>query len=346
MNRPSYVIFLLVTLFAIGSLSTTVAYADSLKLPVLSDDNVVGINVYTNYQSDNRYTVNIQVQYQVDNYFEVPETITYFSMDGTQIFTIPVQDEFIQANTPVVAGEEAELTQAELDKIEQQKHIEEIRMKIDAEKNQFYQDFITCLETFETKHPVRYEAWQRTAEIEDFVLADKVPTSSNLSTIEKAIKLKTEECRHMMSFNDFGPWEANKIIDGLIVHPGLDESDSPLTVDITQSDIDEQAEIAENQKKHYNDPYKELEGINRGNSDVHLEDKSEFCQSTAFEIDPSGQICPINSLITHYEQYKEKTPEQIHDELQQLLCETYSHQYQSNRVPNWLSHCEFANSEG
>lgn len=169
------------------------AYADSIKLPELSDENLRGVNVFTTYQSDNRYTVNIQVQYQVDSHLEVPEVITYFSMDGTQIFSIPAQDEFVTANTPIVITAEPELSETELEKISQDQRFEEVQMKIEAEKNQFYDDFITCLELFEQESPVKYEAWFRTSDIEDFVFPDKAPTASNLSSYEKAIKLKHQE---------------------------------------------------------------------------------------------------------------------------------------------------------
>jgi len=93
------------------------------------------------------------------------------------------------------------------------------------------------------------------------------------------------------------------------------------------------------------DPYQEFTGINRGNSSVHLEDKSDFCQKTAWEIEASGELCPMTAFLDYYQSNPEKTSEEIYNDTQQLLCDEYSSQYTPSRHPDWLSHCDFANED-
>jgi hypothetical protein len=338
-------VFSLVAVLAIGSASLIPAYADSIPQPDLSKDKAIGSTTYVTFQSDYRYTVITETQYQVEGPLQVPEVITYPSIDGTQIFTIPLKELFIKANTPVVAGEEAELTQSELDKIAQQKRHEDLRQEIEAEKLKFYPEVKTCLEEFQKNNPIGYEGWLRTANMDDWTIPTNVPQANNLNYYEKDAKKKHQACLHMTNYTDIHIWEANKVQDRPQLQ-SLDESDSPLTVPVTEADILAEAQRAEEQKRHYINPYKDFEGENRGNPDVHLEDKSQFCQTTAWEIDASGQLCPMNALIQHYEQQVEKTPQQIHEELQELLCDEYQHQYTAVRHPDWLSHCVFDEDEG
>lgn len=339
---------LVTVVVSLGSLAIP-TYADSLKLPSLSDDNVVGMNVYTNYQSDNRYTVNIEVQYQVNSPLEVPNVITYFSIDGTQIFTIPVQEEFITKNTPIVAGEEPELTAEEIEKIAQEARHDKIKQKIEAETTQFFEDFTTCLELFKEEDSVKYEAWLRTAGLEDFIFPDNPPTKSNLSSNEQLIKQKHQECIHMRAYQDFGPWEANKIIDGHELGKSLDESDSPHTVDITAEDILAEAQRAEEQKRHYINPYKDFTGENRGNP-YSGESKADFCQRVNWTIDVDGEHCPIKDKIEL--DLKSSTLEEQQRIAQETQCKAFlpptdaAHYKDAwEKRPAFLSHCEFVETE-
>lgn len=327
---------------------TSDIHAEEVRLPALSTDNLEGVNVFTTYQSDNRYTVNIQVQYQVGSALEVPETITYFSMDQTQIFTIPVKQEFIAKNNPIVANE-TPLSEEELRAIEQLHEQDLLREKIQAEKTQFYTDFITCLETFEREQPIRYEGWFRTSEVQDYLLPDKVPTDNNLDSFEKAAKKKHQECVHMMNFVDVGPWEANKIIDGNELGPGLDTSDSPLTVEITDADILAEAKRAEASEKTYQDPNQEFEGVNRGNP-YSGESKDDLCQPVSWIISPSGQICPLKDKLELESGQTNTSLTQQEAIAKQAACDHYAPLYTHSKSawenkPIFLAHCEFKGDE-
>lgn len=323
---------------------TTTAYADTVMLPELSTEHVSGVNVFTTYQSDNRYTVNIQVQYQVENQLQVPDTITYFSIDGSQLFTIPLKEEFVEANNPsVVEGSSTPLTEEEVKALAQLERLAEKRAELAAERDQFYPVVKTCLEEFKQDNPIAYEGWFRTANLEDWQIPTKVPQSSNLSYHELIAKKQYEACLHMKNFGDIGLWEAHKIIDH--VEPqSLDDTDSPHTVEVTEQDIINEANRAAALAKHYTDPYQDWQGAVLQGPDVSVESKMDLCQKVHWSIEEDGEFCPLKD----YNEVASQEPEDPIAKAQQIMCETYlpapdEANYKSaweNRM-SILEHCPF-----
>ncbi len=142
MTNPAILPIALLSI-VLTSLLVPSAFAESLQLPDLPADGATGINVYPTFQSEFRSTIHIEVQYQHQGPTDVPLTITYFSLDGSQAIPIPLQDLFIKANNPVQMGDTLtpEEKQSQLDETLQR--IEDRQAEVKAKQDAFYSQLHT-----------------------------------------------------------------------------------------------------------------------------------------------------------------------------------------------------------
>lgn len=294
----------------------SLAYADTLPLPQLSDENVTGVNVYTSFQSDNRWTTVIEVQYQVTSPLEVPETITYFSIDGTQTEVIPVRDQFIEANTPVIITPET-LTEEEQKQIDIQNRLEENEKKQQEIRDQKLDKALTCLYGQTEDGTITWQAERETLKLQKTTYFHQLPADYQL----KQLELWTEECKIKENYwATSHPYFTNKALTEAVEIDwplGLDETDAPWTVDVTPEMLQAEAIRAENIPKHWNDPYQGFTGAELNPP----EGPRNTCQPVHWSIDERGEFCPLQDYAKY--DYLDRNPVDQVELAMIQMCEAY-----------------------
>lgn len=313
------------------------AYADQqVQLPVLSTKHTVGDpKVWVQYMSDNRYEVHIVVQYQVDTPLQVPENLYVQSMTGDEVITVPVQEEFIKANTPTIISAnntQIEKTRAEIAEDILEKAKSEQQLKVDD----------IALELAECQRGLK--GWAAFVVGESYEVYDPAKTlfapRANLQDYHsEVILLKAlQECIGAKNYVDhIKQWENYPKAGYDLELKQLDETDSPLTYDVTPEMLRQAEEFAATLVSNSF----EFDGINRGNP-YDGESKIDLCQQVPVEFFADGEVCPIKDK-TDYLAEDTHTLSSQEDLAKQLQCKLYMPQYQHleryGTVPAFLSHC-------
>jgi len=303
------------------SLSLNTVYADIVELPKLSTDNMIDVKVWTQYASENQYTVNIAVLYQVENEHEVPTTITWVDITG-QVITIDLQDGFTLANasqedTTIIVRDAATIA----DKV-----IADRKEETAREVEEIWGDYRQCLEEFAVEQPVRFEAWKRTAALTEFIIPDDLSNIANRDNEQLKADKAHQVCKTLKAYHWIGAATANKVIDGLSYNFGLDDSDSPLTVPITEDALKAAEQVAKDFQcgptgQSMGLCIEHFTGINRG--------------------DPDGYKLPI-WYQRYLEEQKDSTDiDEAIEKAERLQCEFYYPRYNATsfEIPEWLDHC-------
>ena len=301
------------------------AYADVVQFPTLTTDGMIDYQLDTFYPSDSTYIIQISILYEVNNPIEIPEKVTWYELDGTAHF-VYLQDDFTLTYFPeeeeVNAGVSHGLTEHEIEKILEEKHQE-----LAEESNSGFSKLRACLVEFEEQEPVRYQAWNRIANLEEFTIPDQWLNQDHYSRAELEAQKKWVICEALKKYSYIGAWEANKIIDGHELGKQQDTTDSPHTVPIT-----EEAMI---RAEHTAQLFAcSLDGQRQG-----------LCQNYM-----SGEkyVVPDPRIPDWYNQYREQQAAPVDAQLALDMamltqCENYYPLYQQRvgiELPTWLSHCE------
>ena len=299
------------------------AYADVVQFPVLTTDGMIDYQLDTFYPTNSTYIIQISILYEIENPLEVPEKITWYELDGTAHF-VYLQDDFNLAHFPEEEVQDYEsnqgLTEHDIEKI-----IDDKKQELAEESDSGFSKLRACLVEFEEEQPVRFEAWDRIADLQEFTIPDQWINSDTYSRAELEAQKKWVICEALKNYPYIGAWEANKIIDEHI-NKSLDTTDSPHTVDVTEDAIRDEAFKA----KVYSCS---LEGQRQG-----------LCKDYMVG---EKYVLPDPRIPDWYNQYREQQAAPVDTQLaidsaMLTQCEMYYPLYQQNsavELPTWLSHC-------
>ncbi len=300
------------------------AYAEKVEFPILTDDGLIDYQLDTFYPTNSTYIIQISLLYQVDHPIEIPTIVTWFEIDGTS-HNIDLQEDFRLIHFPVEEEEtispNSGLTEADIDKIIQDKHDE-----LALEDDSGFSKLRACLVEFEEQEPVRYQAWNRIANLEEFIIPDEWLNKDHYSRAELEAQKKWVVCEALKKYKYVGAWEANKIIDVHEEQP-LDMTDSPDTVDVTVEAIESEQIRAETFQC------------------------SEAGKSRGLCLDyMAGEkyVPTFNRVPDWYNEYREQMAQPVDlqvalDEAMLTQCDNYFQLYNQTdaiEVPSWLEHCK------
>lgn len=337
-NRPS-ILFPALLFIAMGF--TSFAYADSISLPVISDENLQNQSFEYTFHDANSYSITMTFDYYIDSKYDVPEIITIPQMDGT-LESILLRTEYVSFITPEPLPIPEDLqTHEELTAAK----LEEKKAKKQAEFEETVGKLSTCWIGIEGWHAfqdgIEYESPQKF-----------IDSIRHYSKHTKELKLNQayEACR--------GIQENTAPLKQWLNYPSIHEGSIPWELD-TETDfpgndrysLDSPQLKAEEQKaqdfKCSDEGHRQglcrdyaFAGENRGNPNQHLENKHNLCQYTPAEIDKDMKLCPYQDMKQYQKDNPEYDSQKAHEQLQELLCDTYMPQYQGKQnIPNWLNHC-------
>jgi hypothetical protein len=182
-----------------------------------------------------------------------------------------------------------------------------------------------CLVEFNAENPEGFQAWLRTAGLEEFVIPDQEIFEQQYDNLQLPAQMNYDACEALKNYKWVGAYEANKIIDKKSFQT-LDPWDSPKTSDITDEDIAQQAKRAEEYMcstiGHYRNLCdKTFEGENRGDPDGYYIPFWYADYVKEHNLEPDKQVELEKSFATqcqeHYPLYEHKT-----------------------EIPKWLEHCK------
>ena len=307
------------------TMSVGFAYADVVEFPTLTTDGMVDYDLKTFYPTNSSYIVQISILYEVPYVIEIPSLVTWFGLDGKAHF-INLQDDFRMIHFPqdeqVIAQPDSGTTDAEIERI-----LAEKRKELAEQDDSGFSKLRACLVEFEEQEPVRYEAWKRIANLEEFNIPDQWINQDHYSRAELEAQKKWVICEALKKYPYIGAWTANKIIDGHPLGEPQDTTDSPLTQDVTELAIEFEQMRAETFQC------------------------SEAGKSRGLCLDYMAgdkYVVPEPKLPDWYAEYREKFVEQVDvqvaiDQAMITQCDQYYHLYNQTGaidLPSWLEHCE------
>jgi len=330
-----------------GIISAGAVYADEFRL-AYSDENLVSYWLDIDYKEsvDGGWDVWVKQNsvFHYDTIYDAPEQM-HFQIVGTNggvtdTATISIRDEIeVRFNpAPELPTEEPKITP-------------EIQAGIDekiAEREQLYEDAVTC-KAYGTEGNSMFQSYlkENISKIREQFTSLPVNTQeANLIKAHEACRVFFEVAVHISDdsamLNKFKAQqqaelqEAERLADL--------ETTTDYTDPITQEDIDETIETAEETlikyPGFYKNPYGDCEPAdsercqNRGGPTEGAE-----CGLIPSETGYPTQVCPqkaYNDSLSNAVSEKEN-----YDIIQQLVCDKYLGQYEHQKeIPHWLAHCE------
>jgi len=315
----------LMAVFIALTMTVGFAYADTVKFPTLTTDGMVDYKLDTFYPTNSTYIVQISILYEVPFVIEIPERITWYELNGKAHF-IYLQDDFRlvhfpadEEKTPDFAGV---LTEAQVQKV-----LADKRKELEAQDSSEFTKLRVCLEEFEEEQPVRYEAWKRIANLEEFGIPDQWINQDHYDRAQLEAQKKWVICEALKKYPHVGAWEANKGLDEDDKVLTADTSDSSTTIPVTEMAIDFEIMKAEQFQCS-------LQGKAQG-----------LC---ANYMAGEKYVPPAPRLEDWYAEYRELKGLPLDyvtaiDEARATQCTDYFQLYNQTgaiEVPSWLLHCQ------
>ena len=312
-------------MFIAVTMTVGFAYADEVKFPTLTTDGMVDYDLKTFYPTNSTYIVQISILYEVPMTIELPERITWFSLDGTAHF-VSLQDEmrmiYFPAEEEKTISPTSALTNEDIERI-----LADKRKELSEQDSSGFSKLRSCLVEFEEEEPVRFAAWDRIASLSEFIIPDQWINEDHYSRADLEAQKKWVICEALKKYKYVGAWEANKIIDGHELGEPLDTSDSPDTQDVTELAI-------------------EFEQMRAEAFQCSAQGKSQgLCLNY---LAGDNYVKPEPKIPDWYNEYREARDVPI--DLQLALdvamlsqCDNYYKLYNATgaiELPSWLEHCE------